>query len=919
MIRRRDPLMKPPFGAQLDLDHPHSVGLVACFRLAEDWTGGDDGGGFFKGVVLDESEFRNHATLSNTAAPNNEGGPYGPVRGWIRAGGGQMISVPNRVEYEIDGVARTTFSMEALVASNGVDPAAGVSIAFCYGDAGLDSGVTNQGYGIGVVPSLGRMFARVGTTGVNATNGAVTCNDRTWSHIAATYDGANIRRYVNGKLIGTTAKVGYTSLTGQNLGIGNTPSGSDSQRTFRGRIAHVRLWVNRVLDIQTLKELSLSPYAAWIGSMAERHAWYFMQGSPIVVQSQTIQMRGNIRAVESQSLTLRGNIIGTQVQTIQMRARILVPPPTIQMQAYIAEPETVPDTLIESWEVTDTFGEFSRQFSLSATEVGTFQVGNDVRITAGYDENRLTMIEGTIDQTASQLSTDNQTVQVSGRDAGAREVLSIHITKTWNLEATILPLRAKTIIEEAAGLAGLDIGVLDFPDYELFQTYAAIGRTVLEIVAELIEPFNQFARVQHVTEIRGRQLSVRRLDFTDVPASGYQLTREEHASQTRTQRLYLEQPRLNEVTGFVIRGASWTTPRGDLGETVKIEYLREETTDEVSGSISGVVQKPGDATVATTNANIVRVVVTETTVITRLYGDKALSRIEEVVLNSVLSLRTTERYWYFEPDPRVQVIAADINTLINQSSTPSSNALLWQTHTYREAWIDVAGVTLFGEKEKTVTKNYYNADHEICSQTDTKQELDEATGQWQITDHVTRNHSQVTGGLVRTTLQNFIFEGNRFKLTSADVQHVGGTRPRPNNPAGKQNVITHQAQSPAGDLDIDGNVIDYGEGLYLWTFDNPYIGQDVCDALYTETQIEQDFQVAGYRWEECQFQGILNPNLRAGQPVSIEVSEGVFVNYWLVEVTTRFTWNLATSSGTARRLTLDDLTDPSFSGVGCDG
>jgi len=918
MIRRRDPLFKPLFGAQLDLDHPHSVGLVACFRLAEDWTGGDDGGGFFKGVVLDESQYRNHATLSNVAAPNNEGGPYGPVRGWIRAGGGQIISVPNRAEYEINGTTRTTFSMEALVASNGVDPAAGVSIAFCYGDAGLDSGVTNQGYGIGVVPSLGRMFARVGTTGVNAGNGAVTCNDRTWSHIAATYDGANIRRYVNAKLIGTTAKSGYTSLTGQNLGIGNTPSGSSSQRTFRGRIAHVRLWINRVLDIQTLEELAHSPYAAWIGSIAERHAWYFMQGTPIVRETQTIQMRGNIRAVETRSLQMRGNIIGTQIQTMQMRARILALSPTIDLRAYISEPETVPDTLIEAWEVTDSFGEFSRKFSITATEVATFQVGNDVTIKAGYDENRLTIIDGTIDQTAVQLTTDNQKVQVSGRDSGAREVLSIHITKTWLLEAYLIPLHAKTIIQEAADLAGLTIGSLDFPDYELFQSYSAIGRTVLEIVAELIEPFNQFARVQHVTEVRGRQLSIRRIDFVSIPSSGYQLTREEHASQTRTQQLYLDQPRLNEVTGFVIRGASWTTPRRDLGETVKIEYLRNEVTGEVDSSISGVVQKPGDATVATTNANIVRVVVTEQTIITRQYGDKALSRIQEDVLNGVLSSRTTERFWYFEPDPRVEVIAADINTLINQSTTPSSNALLWQIHTYREGWKDVAGVTIFTEFSKSVTKNYYNTDHEICSQVDTTQELDEATGQWQITDHVTRNHSQITGGTVRTTLQNFIFEGNRFKLTGADTQHVGGTRPRPNHPAGKQNVVTHQAQSPAGDIDNEGNVIDFGDGLYLWTFDNPYIGQDVTDALYEETVAERAFQEAGYRWEECQFEGILNPNLRSGQPVSIEVAQGVFKNYWLIDVTTSFTTDQATSSGTARRLTLDDLGDFSGVTVGCD-
>ncbi len=108
-------------------------------------------------------------------------------------------------------------------------------------------------------------------------------------------------------------------------------------------------------------------------------------------------------------------------------------------------------------------------------------------------------------------------------------------------------------------------------------------------------------------------------------------------------------------------------------------------------------------------------------------------------------------------------------------------------------------------------------------------------------------------------------------------------------------------------MDDEGEPIDLGEGHYIWSFEHPYIGQDVCDTLFAEAGVERDFQLEGYKWEELQFEGILNPNLRGGQPVSIEVETGVFKNYWLLSVQHRFTWNRATSSGTARRLTLEDL------------
>jgi hypothetical protein len=401
---------------------------------------------------------------------------------------------------------------------------------------------------------------------------------------------------------------------------------------------------------------------------------------------------------------------------------------------------------------------------------------------------------------------------------------------------------------------------------------------------------------------------VRKIDYVNVPSGGYQLTRDQHASQSRSQRLYLEDPRLNEVEFFVIRGASWTTPKLDLGTTTKIEYFKSEATVEVQQSIGGVVQAPGETTVVTTNTAITKTVVTETTIISECYGDKVLNRTEEILIDDELCSRTLERYWYFEPGDSVLLVPADVDTFLVQSASPSSAALLWQVHTKRSGLIDRNGGVQFDEVFRSVTQYYYTEEQEVGLEINTTQEFDEDTGRWGIVNHATRTHSQVTGGNVRTTLLNFTFEDSRFKIASADTQNVGGTRPKPNAPASKQDLLTHQAQAPQGELDDDLEPIDLGEGHYIWSFESPYIGQSVCDDLYAETLRERTFQQAGYRWEDLQFDGILNPNLRAGQPLSVEVEEGEFEDYWLVDVQHKFTWNRATSSGTARRLTLEELT-----------
>jgi len=82
------------------------------------------------------------------------------------------------------------------------------------------------------------------TTTDRAVRGTSTLPQNTWSHIAVTYDGANMRFYVNGALVGTTAGTGTIAETNGAIRIGG--NNSSLQEFFQGKIDEVRVY-NRAL------------------------------------------------------------------------------------------------------------------------------------------------------------------------------------------------------------------------------------------------------------------------------------------------------------------------------------------------------------------------------------------------------------------------------------------------------------------------------------------------------------------------------------------------------------------------------------------------------------------------------------------------------------------------------------------------
>jgi concanavalin A-like lectin/glucanase superfamily protein len=80
----------------------------------------------------------------------------------------------------------------------------------------------------------------------------------TWSHLAATYDGATLRLYVNGAQVSSRALTGAMRVTGQPLRIGGNAVWAE---WFSGRIDEVRVY-SRALSAAQIQADMTAPVTA---------------------------------------------------------------------------------------------------------------------------------------------------------------------------------------------------------------------------------------------------------------------------------------------------------------------------------------------------------------------------------------------------------------------------------------------------------------------------------------------------------------------------------------------------------------------------------------------------------------------------------------------------------------------------------
>jgi hypothetical protein len=119
---------------------------------------------------------------------------------------------------------------------------------------GLDVMANNCRLSIGKV-TMGGLFGNTPTYSVDSCAGG-TVPAGTWSHIAGTWDGANMRVYVNGLLVNTVARTAAMLVSSTLLSVGADYQAANSiAEYFDGGMEDLRLY-NRTLSANELQTIT---------------------------------------------------------------------------------------------------------------------------------------------------------------------------------------------------------------------------------------------------------------------------------------------------------------------------------------------------------------------------------------------------------------------------------------------------------------------------------------------------------------------------------------------------------------------------------------------------------------------------------------------------------------------------------------
>lgn len=871
----RSPFTKPRLGELIDPTHPLNRRLVGAWILNEGM-----------GSHVGDSTWQRNAG-SAIATPTWTGAIdeafHSPGPCLVFDGATQYVQIPHLSRY--DDI--TAFSVELVYA-----PTVNTT-KLVFGRGGFGT-VTDWGIG---QAGLHTAFQVAGT--LCSSSFFIGLGFNTFEHAVGTYDGNNLRIYTGGKLGNTVAASGFSYSGAADFFLGKNPNAGTF---FAGKVAMVRFWAGRALNLADVEQLYAEPFVGWMPS-SESRRWYSFSRN-----AQTVQARARIRVTSSHSVQARANIHGRTTQTVQVKANITprqqratTPKANIRAPLPATDPSGV--YTVESWEISDELTSVSPTFSVRFKGSPSISVGGNVSIAGGYDNNNVQLIRGVVDDVTTATTPDSIEVTVTGRSSGARELQGTVVTFTVPASPPAYVVNtAHDVVKVAGGGAQLPIGQIDFPDYFIFAPFAAIGKTVLEVAAELAQPFNQFASRQFHTRIGRDGLAVYGVDYT-APSAGITIPRSLIYRMQRRQRAYLEPPILKNVEALIVRGASWTVPKTNLGTVTKNEYFRTVSMAEVGGGLGGQVPAPGDNVQPSANSGALQQIVTEISSSQTLYGDKLLDSDEQVVVNGTLTAETLERYWYIEPGTILTgggPAQLDAPTLISQSANPSADSLLFMTSILRFGLVDTGNGIVFQEIEQSVRQCFYDSRGNLACEATTTAEYDTTALEWKITEMNVRTHAETTSGATRTQFLNLQYTGSLFEFNTADTQVVAGGRPNTTQRNSRRAVTTVQAQSPFADLDAQGHPIDVGAGLVTWTYESPYLDQHTCDFVVSYAEAELPRQLLN--WDEIEIECPLLPNAFAGIGLSVETSTGVFTPYVAEEVIHNFEANRATSRVVGKRL-----------------
>ena len=227
-------------------------------------------------------------------------------------GSGYALDFDGSNDYVSLGTSATlrpanTVSVEAWVYAH----TAGTWVAI-FGNL-FDTGSDEAGYGLFTYDNTGNMMFWVQTSG-GTTNGygnypQATLPLNEWTHFAGTYDGSNLRLYVNGVLEDTDAKTGSIDYSSSPLDarIGQYYDDNESEE-FNGLIDELRIWN----DARTQTEIRDNMCKKLAGNEAGLLAYYRMDNASgtTIVDRTSNSLNGTLNNMNNSDWVLSGAAIG---------------------------------------------------------------------------------------------------------------------------------------------------------------------------------------------------------------------------------------------------------------------------------------------------------------------------------------------------------------------------------------------------------------------------------------------------------------------------------------------------------------------------------------------------------------------------------------------------------------------------------
>ena len=198
------------------------------------------------GTITDSSGSGNNGTVAAGQEPNHEVTDRRSGTGSYTFDGTNDKINLGTLNAQIGGQDKLTISAWVSHAATGDDRIVCKSPSTNVADHVFSLGIAND--------NMLRM--RIGTDTTNATNMAGTTaipNDGTWTHVAMTYDGTNVKSYVNGALDSTHTLSGNVKTSADNVYIGNVNGAQN--RHFLGKLDDVGIW-NRALTSSEIGEIA---------------------------------------------------------------------------------------------------------------------------------------------------------------------------------------------------------------------------------------------------------------------------------------------------------------------------------------------------------------------------------------------------------------------------------------------------------------------------------------------------------------------------------------------------------------------------------------------------------------------------------------------------------------------------------------